>query len=66
MNCECQVCKDISHLQECGVSEDFINRWMNEGMDSGVAHAILDGSWPSAVEQLEEALEKAKKMRESE
>ena len=64
MTCECQVCKDIKHLQDCGVSEDFIDRWMNEGMDSNVNQAILDGSWPSAVEQLQCALENAIKLKE--
>lgn len=64
MTCECQVCKDIKHLRECGVSEEFMYRWLNEGMDSNVNAAILDGSWPSAIEQLQHALENAIKLKE--
>lgn len=64
MKCECQLCKDIKHLRDCGVSEGFMDRWLNQGMDSNVNSAILDGSWPSAVEQLQHALENAIKIRE--
>lgn len=60
MDCECQVCKDLKHLQDCGVSEDFINRWINEGQDAAVNKAILDGTWPSSVEWLQNSLEKVK------
>lgn len=60
MTCKCQLCKDLKHLEDCGVSEDFINRWINEGQDAAVNKAILDGTWPSALEWLEGALEKAK------
>ncbi|MNC71114.1 hypothetical protein D3C75_1219980 [compost metagenome] len=63
MTCECQLCKDIKHLRECGVSEEFMDRWLNEGMDSSVNASILDGSWPSAVEQLQCALDNAIKSR---
>jgi hypothetical protein len=44
--------------------EQFYEQYCNEGMDANVNQAILDGSWPSAVEQLEEALIKAKQKRE--
>jgi hypothetical protein len=61
--CECEVCKDIRHLRECGVSEDFMNRWIDGGMDSDVNKAILEGTWPTAVERLEAALDNAIKLR---
>ena len=63
MTCQCQTCKDLRHLIEKGVSEDFINRWMNEGIDASVNASILDGSWPTAVEFLEKALENARKIK---
>lgn len=65
MTCECQLCKDIKHLSERGVSEEFMDRWLNEGMDADYNAAILDGSWPHAVERLQHALEKAIKIREN-
>lgn len=61
MKCQCQTCKDLRHLVKRGVSEDFINRWMNECIDASVNASILEGSWPSAVEFLEKALESARK-----
>lgn len=63
MVCECEVCKDIRHLRECGVSEEFMNRWIDGGMDADVNQSILDGTWPTAVEHLEAALENAIKLR---
>lgn len=63
MTCQCQTCKDIRHLREKGVSEDFMDRWINESLDASVNASILDGSWPSAVEFLEKALENARKMK---
>jgi hypothetical protein len=44
--------------------EGFYEQYCNEGLDANVNQAVLDGSWPSAVEQLEEALRKAKTIRE--
>jgi len=64
MNCNCQACQDIRHLRDCGVSEEFRNRWIEESMDNDFNRAILDGSWPTAVECLKAALENAIKMRE--
>lgn len=63
MTCQCQTCKDLRHLIEKGVSEDFINRWMNEGIDASVNASILEGSWPTAIQHLEAALENARKMK---
>lgn len=63
MKCQCQVCLDIRHLREKGVSEEFINRWMNEGIDASVNASILDGSWPTAVEYLEKALDSVRKTK---
>lgn len=63
MSCGCQTCLDIRHLRECGVSEEFMERWLDDGMYSEVNKAILDGTWPSAVELLQSALDKAVKIR---
>lgn len=63
MVCECQVCKDLNHLAECGVSEDFIDRWLSQGLEDDVNQAILDGYWPGAVEVLTESLRKAIEIR---
>lgn len=59
MTCQCQTCLGIRHLRECGVSEDFMERWLDDGMDSEVNKSILDGTWPNAVECLKTALERA-------
>jgi hypothetical protein len=64
MACECQLCQDLRHLEACGVSEEFVDRYLNEGIDAGYNKAILDGTWPSAVELLTSALERAIKRRE--
>ncbi|UZS00821.1 hypothetical protein [Pseudomonas phage vB_PsaM_M1] len=37
---------------------------MNESLDASVNASILDGSWPTAVEFLEKALENARKLNE--
>lgn len=58
--CKCEVCNDLRHLQECNVNPEFIDRWLSEGLDANVNAAILDGSWPSAIEFLTRALENAK------
>lgn len=58
--CNCQVCKDIRHLRECEVSSEFIDRYLDEGLDANYNQAILDGSLPSSVEILEKALANAK------
>ena len=42
--------------------KEWFNAYINESADNNYYHAILDGSWPSAVEILERALEKAKQM----
>jgi len=65
MACKCRVCEDLRHLTACGVSEDFIDKWQCDGLDSDVNKAILEGTWPDAVEFLEKALENAIRIRES-
>ncbi|UAV89618.1 hypothetical protein [Pseudomonas phage COT4] len=61
--CNCQLCKDLRHLTDCGVSEDFLDRYLNEGLDAGYNQAVLDGTWPSSVELLTSALERAINIR---
>lgn len=51
MTCECQVCKDIKHLRECGVSEEFMDRWLNEGMDNVMCYSTMAGELPKMVEK---------------
>ena len=68
----CHVCKEsamfnriLSRLPKREAKElrEFLNYYVNIAMDLNYHQAIMDGSWPSAVEQLTEALEKAKKIR---
>ena len=40
--------------------EKFYEKVEGQRIDANVNEAILDGSWPSAVEQLEHGLRKAK------
>ena len=40
--------------------DELMNENHNIGFDLDYANCVLDGSWPSAVEQLERALEKAR------
>lgn len=62
--CKCQVCQDLKHLRECGVAGDFIDRYLNNGIDAEYSQAVLDGTWPTSVELLTSALERANKRRE--
>ena len=61
--CECQVCKDLKHLRECEVSPDFIDRYLDEGLNAEYNQSVLSGDWSSSVEILEKALQKAKEKR---
>lgn len=64
MACECQVCKDLQHLKACGVSEEFVDRYINAGLDADYNKYVLDGTWPTSVELLTSALERAIKRRQ--
>lgn len=61
--CNCQLCKDLRHLQDCGVSEEFMDRYLDENLEAEYNKLILDGIWPSSVELLTSALERAIKLR---
>lgn len=63
MTCECQLCKDLRHLKDCGVSEEFVARYLDEGLDAEYNQAVLDGSWPTSVELLTSSLEHALERR---
>lgn len=64
--CNCQLCQDIRHLTDCGVSEEFMDRYLNEGLDAEYNQSVLDGSWPTSVELLTSALTRAiERRRES-
>jgi hypothetical protein len=41
-----------------------VDRYRNEGIDAGYNQAVLDGTWPSSVELLTSALERAIKRRQ--
>lgn len=69
MNCQCNTCKEaekfftiIKQLPEEDQKwmEDFYSNVDGERLDANVNEAILDGSWPSAIDQLEASLHKAK------
>lgn len=64
MACECQLCKDLRHLEDCGVSEEFMDHYLDEGLTAEYNASVLDGSWPSSVELLTSALERAIKRRQ--
>lgn len=71
--CNCSVHRTIRAWQKAinpqtPEAEDafyeMLEAWEDAETDASYYRAILDGSWPSAVEQLTEALEKAKALRE--
>lgn len=57
--CNCQLCKDLRHLQDCGVSEEFLARYLDEGFEAEYKKLVLDGAWYSSVELLTSAPERA-------
>lgn len=61
--CNCQLCNDLRHLQDCGVSEEFLARYLDEGLEAEYNKLVLDGVWPSSVELLTSALERALERR---
>lgn len=68
--CECNFCTlrlKIASAKRRGTREDLISlvdelseKYWNTEFDLDYLNAIMDGSWPSAVEQLESAFERAK------
>jgi hypothetical protein len=67
--CECRLCKESkrirSIIKKLGPKDgkwlsDFYNNHCNIEAELEMKTVLLDGSWPSAVEQLTEALKKAK------
>lgn len=71
-SCECTTCIEMKKFfsiikklpeQDQMWMEDFYGRVDGERLDADVNQAVLDGSWTSAVEQLEQALQKAKTTR---
>ena len=72
-DCRCQFSKDFEFMIRLLPNvperfrkqlEEFFHRAWTEQEDADYNNCILDGSWPSSVEQLERALENAKKRRE--
>lgn len=70
--CECQFCKESKRIQSIWKKlppedakwlKDFYNMHINMAEDLSVKECVLNGSWPSSVEQLTEALKKAKEIR---
>lgn len=72
--CDCQFCKDhawlinellpsVPEVHRKRLEEFFSWAW-NVDEDLSYKKAILDGSWPSAVEQLEIYLQRAKQVKE--
>lgn len=70
--CNCKLClysrkiSGILHRRNVEEMEDAIQELMdakyNIGEELDYKSAVLDGSWPSAIKQLERALEKAKNL----
>lgn len=70
--CECTICQNGRRIQTIAnqLPEhdrkwllDFYDAHLAMGLDLEVDEAILNGSWPSALEQLESALAKARTQR---
>lgn len=71
--CKCEVCKMIDKYRKT-INKlklesdrvwmmDFLNNHLCFAEEAAVDKAILDGTWPTAVEHLEAALTNAKKRR---
>jgi hypothetical protein len=68
--CDCTICKYSRKVEGVierrdpdeliAVVKELMDASYNMGHDLDYANCVLDGSWPSAVEQLERALERAK------
>lgn len=68
--CNCRLCtysRKVREIKKRGnvdemkaTIDDLMDANYNIGADLEYAEAVLNGSWPSSVEQLERALEKAK------
>ena len=68
--CQCETCKLARRFASAkssrdfdamaAISEDAMNLACCEGEDAAVSRCILNGTWPSSVRILAEALEKAK------
>jgi len=74
--CNCRICK-LHKLEQKALRSNnigFVKKTLKEfaglygdaNYDNDYYRCVMNGSWPSAVEQLEEALEKAKKIRAKE
>ena len=70
--CDCNLCKENRlieyHIEKIpeeqkNFFEGFIERHYDDALSAEYNKAILDGSWPNAVEILEDALENAKRKR---
>lgn len=64
MTCQCDVCKRLRRWRELGMSDDEMNYLCELEMDRDYYKAILSGEFPSSVEVLTRALEKAKQKQE--
>ena len=68
--CDCAICKmlelrakalesnDIDYVKEQLI--EFADLWLYADFDKSVLEAVMDGSWPTAREQLTKALGKCK------
>lgn len=63
--CNCKSCQELKEYKRLGVPQSVINKIMDLEMDVDYYNGLIDGKWPSSVEILEEALEKAKLYRKS-
>lgn len=68
--CDCKLCNEHAFIREAIANRDvdkliallekMSNDICNISMDANYNECILDGSWPSSIRQLEEALVKAR------
>ena len=71
MTCDCYWCKKHDELKiakrskDIGMlhrlAEEFANKAVAAEHDNNYYHCVFEGHWPSSVEILEKALNKAKK-----
>lgn len=61
MSCQCDVCKMIGRFtdireklpaEDAQYLEDFLEHYLNESADRDYYEAVIDGSWPDAIDTM--------------
>ena len=59
MGCQCDLCKMIGRFADIRAKlpaddaqflEDFVENYLEEGLDKEYYEAVIDGSWPGSVD----------------